>query len=148
MSIHEDSPLRDIDQLNVPFPPSPNQSENEAEEVEKVDNEEAEDKKEAEAEVAEKEYEATIRAKSPTLNDQVLDLTEEDEDEVSKSTSPKKADTFETKITIAAKSLDQTFLEIDAKIAAEKSTQLSTKVETMPTFKVEQSEINAQDPST
>lgn len=40
--VPEDSPLRDIGQLNVPFLPSPNQSEDEAEETEKDDDEEDE----------------------------------------------------------------------------------------------------------
>ncbi|GMP86566.1 hypothetical protein CsSME_00039297 [Camellia sinensis var. sinensis] len=141
--VPEDSPLYDIGQLNVPFPPSPNQSEDKAKETE-----EAEDKKDVEAKVVEKESETATGAKSLTLNDQVQNLTEEDEDEVSKSTLPKKANTSKTKITAVAKSLDQTLLEINDEIAAEKSTKLSVETEIMPTAEVEQSEINAQDLST
>ncbi|XP_028054184.1 uncharacterized protein LOC114258426 [Camellia sinensis] len=136
--VSKDSPLRDIGQLNVPFSHSPNQSEDEAEEAEEANDEEAEDKKETKAKVAKKESEAAVRGKSPTLNDQILDLTEEDGDEVSKSTSPKKVNTSETEITTATKSLD-----IDTELTTKKSAQLSAETKTMPT-----AEINAPDSST
>ncbi|XP_028074523.1 uncharacterized protein LOC114276886 [Camellia sinensis] len=79
--------------------------------------------------------------KSPTLNDHVIDLTEEDEDEVSKSTSPQKADTFEAKIAATSKSLEESLKEIDEEIAAdietEKATALSTQANTSPAAEVE-----------
>ncbi|XP_028057547.1 uncharacterized protein LOC114261478 [Camellia sinensis] len=76
LSIPEDSPRRDTNRLNVLFSPSPDQSEDKVEE---------ENDDEAKANEADKEANVVARAKSPTLNDQVLDLIEEDEDEVSKS---------------------------------------------------------------
>ena len=64
MSVPEDSPFGDMGQLNAHFPPSLNQSEDEAEEVEEAYDEEAGDKEKTEAEVAENESEAAAGAKS------------------------------------------------------------------------------------
>ncbi|GMP79490.1 hypothetical protein CsSME_00035012 [Camellia sinensis var. sinensis] len=130
MSIPEDSPLRDMGQLNVPFPSSSNQSEDEAKEVEEADDEEAGDKEEAEAEVTEEESEAAAGAKSPTLNEQVFDLTQDEEDEVQKTTS-------EAEVKTTNKSLDNTLCEIDAEVQAEKSTQLFIEADTTPIAKAD-----------
>ncbi|XP_028058818.1 uncharacterized protein LOC114262639 [Camellia sinensis] len=85
------------------------------------------------------EEEAATDAKSPTLNEQVLDLTEDEEDDLaSKGTSPKP--TFE--VQCAEESLDQTLLEIDAEIVVEKNVILATKADKTPTTEVEQSHTN------
>ena len=79
--------------------------------------------------------------KSPTLNDQVLDLTGEDEDEVSKSSELKNANNSEAKVITAGKSLDDTLEEIDDEITADteakKTPSLSTKANITLTAKVE-----------
>ncbi|XP_028078898.1 uncharacterized protein LOC114280721 [Camellia sinensis] len=115
---------------DMPFPPSLKDSEDEAEE------------EETEAEDANEEEEVAVGAKSLTLNDQVLDLTQDEEDEVSKSASPKKT-TSQAEVQTAKKSLDETLLKIDAKIQAEKTvkktSQLSAKAKTPPTAKARQS---------
>ncbi|THF99815.1 hypothetical protein TEA_028007 [Camellia sinensis var. sinensis] len=123
-------------ELNVPFIPSPNQSKDEAKEVEEANDEEAEDTEETEAEVTEKESEAAVEAKSPTLNEQVLDLTQDEENEVQKTTS-------EAEVETANKSLDDTLREIDAKVQAEKSAQLSVKADITPIAKAGQTVENA-----
>ncbi|XP_028087501.1 uncharacterized protein LOC114288216 [Camellia sinensis] len=92
---------------------------------------------EVEVDEANEEVEVTVGAKFPTLNDQVLDLTKEDGDEVSKNTSPTKADD--------EKCLEATLLEIDAEVTDEKSATLLAEAETLPIAKVEQPEINAED---
>ncbi|GMP33766.1 hypothetical protein CsSME_00006942 [Camellia sinensis var. sinensis] len=128
MSIPEDSPLRDMGQLNVPLPPSPNQSKDAAKEVEEADEEEAGDRKEAKAEVTEKESEAAAGAKSPTLNEQVLDLTQDEENKLQKTTS-------ESEVEIANKSLNDTLREINTEVQAKKSAQLSAEADTTPIAK-------------
>ncbi|XP_028104877.1 uncharacterized protein LOC114303898 [Camellia sinensis] len=124
-----DSPLWDINQLQVPFPPALKESDDDAEE------DDAEEK-------AEDEEEAAVGAKSPTLNEQVLGLTQDEVDEVSKSASPKTT-ASEAEVQTAEKSLDQTFLEIDAEIEAEKTaeklSQLSTEADTQPIADAERS---------
>ncbi|XP_028052400.1 uncharacterized protein LOC114256904 [Camellia sinensis] len=94
---------------------SPNNSEDKAED------------EDPEADDADK-GEAAIGVKSPTLNEQVLDFTQDDEDEISKSTSPKKA-TTEAEVQAVEKSLDQTLFEIDAEIATEKESLLPTEAQ-------------------
>ena len=66
MSVPEDSLLRDMGQLNVPFPLSPNQYEDEVEALAAADDEETGDKEEAKADVAVKESEA-VAGPSPQL---------------------------------------------------------------------------------
>ncbi|XP_028070420.1 uncharacterized protein LOC114272901 [Camellia sinensis] len=110
LAIPEDSPLKNASSLVLPFPLTPSQSEDEAE-FEEV----AEDKKTEKAEAA--------GTKSPTLNEQVLDLTHNEEDEVSKGASVEKTS---SETSIAEKSLDQTLKEIDAKLAAEKAAEKSS----------------------
>ena len=62
----------------------------------------------------EADTEGSAVAKSPTLNEQVLDLTQDEEDEVQKTTS-------EAEVETASKSLDDTLREIDAEVEADKS---------------------------
>ncbi|GMP87933.1 hypothetical protein CsSME_00040107 [Camellia sinensis var. sinensis] len=117
----QDSPLRDLNQLNVPFSPSHVQSDKEK------------DKGKEEEEEEEKEE-----------GNNVLNLTEEDEDKVSKSTSSKKADTSKAEIAATSKSLNETLKEIDEEITVDIETKvvaiLSTKVNRLPTAEVEQIE--------
>ncbi|KAF5933004.1 hypothetical protein HYC85_029175 [Camellia sinensis] len=73
-------------------------------------------------------------AKSPTQNEQVLDLTQDEEDEeVSKDAILEKAS---SDVPPANKSIDETLQEIDAELAAEKvaemSSQQSFEVQTQP----------------
>ncbi|XP_028098190.1 enolase-phosphatase E1-like [Camellia sinensis] len=100
------------------IPHSQSQSEDEAE---SEDDTEVEKNKEA------------AGAKSPTLNEQVLDLTHDEEDEVSKGDSAEKTS---SEAPIAEKSLDETLKEIDPKLttekAAEKSSQISFEPQTQP----------------
>ena len=74
------------------------------------------------------------RAKAPTPNEQVLDLTQDEEgEEVPKDATPEKAS---SDVPLTDKSLDQTFPEIDAELAAEKaaemSSQQSSELQTQP----------------
>ncbi|XP_028070272.1 uncharacterized protein LOC114272752 [Camellia sinensis] len=106
------------------------------------------DEEVTDAKDAEEEELVTDRDKSPTLNDQVLDLThDEEEDLVYKGASPKQT-TSEAEVQAAEKSLDQTLSEIDTEIVAEKETILPTEVDTTPTAEVEQSEISAHNSNT
>ncbi|CAL5399489.1 unnamed protein product [Camellia sinensis] len=72
-------------------------------------------------------------AKSPTLNEQVLDLTQDEEDKVSKDAAPEKTT---SDAPIAEKSIDQTLQKIDAELAAKKaagkSSQMSSEPQTGP----------------
>ncbi|XP_028100537.1 uncharacterized protein LOC114299907 [Camellia sinensis] len=129
--------------------------------METLDNKEAEIKatdekayaeSQADAEVEDKVEAATevkvdAMAKSPTLNDQVLDLIGENEDEVPKSASPKKT-TSEAEVQAVEKSLEETLLEIDAKIQADKSAQLTAEVETLSIIEARQFEENIRDSCT
>ncbi|XP_028119188.1 resistance to inhibitors of cholinesterase protein 3-like [Camellia sinensis] len=90
----------EIKQTGRALPPSPVQSEEEEEE------EEQEEKANADA--------TATGTKSLILNDHVLDLTEDDGDEVSKSISSKNAE-----VAAAKKSLNETLKEIDEEIAVE-----------------------------
>ncbi|GMP73874.1 hypothetical protein CsSME_00031474 [Camellia sinensis var. sinensis] len=92
------------------------------------------------------EADVAVGAKSPILNEQVLDLTQDVGDEASKTVSPKA--TSEAKVTPAKRSLDKTLFEIDAKIATEKSAQLASEVVTTPLADVELSDKNAEDLNT
>ncbi|XP_028097119.1 uncharacterized protein LOC114296988 [Camellia sinensis] len=120
---------RDINQLQVPFPLALKESDDDVEK----DNAEEE---------AEDEKGAAVEAKSPTLNEQVLDLIQDEEDEVSKSASPKRT-ASEAEVQTAEKSLDQTILEIDAEIEANKTvvklSQLFAEADTQPIADAEQS---------
>ncbi|CAL5399479.1 unnamed protein product [Camellia sinensis] len=113
------SRVRDFN-LVPPFPPSPSQSKDEAKSEEEV-----------EAEKFEKAVDAG--AKSPTLNEQVSDLTQDEEDKVSKDAAPKKTT---SDAPTAEKSINQTLQKIDAELAvekaAEKSSQMSSEPQTGP----------------
>ncbi|XP_028075197.1 enolase-phosphatase E1-like [Camellia sinensis] len=119
LDVPEDSPLKDAGNLILLFPPTPSQSEDEAESEE-----------EAEAEKKKKE---AVGVKSLTVNKQVVDLSQDEEDEVSKGASAEKT-SFE--VPIAEKSLNKTLKEIDAELAAdkaaEKSSQMSFEPQTQP----------------
>ncbi|GMQ05130.1 hypothetical protein CsSME_00050277 [Camellia sinensis var. sinensis] len=95
---------------------------------------------------AEVEAEVIAGDESPILNDQVLDLTQDEEMEVSKNASPKANP--ETEAKTAEKSLDETLLEIDAEIVAEKSTTLAPEVEILPTAEVDHANTTDKDFST
>ncbi|XP_028078089.1 uncharacterized protein CG45076-like [Camellia sinensis] len=103
LAIPEDSPLYDEGQLAVPFPHASSQSEAKVGGKEGEEEDEEEEKDE-EAEVA-VNAEGSTGAKSPTLNEQVLDLTQDEDDEVLKSASPKKTI---SEVPIIEKSLYQT----------------------------------------
>ncbi|XP_028082077.1 uncharacterized protein LOC114283465 [Camellia sinensis] len=107
--------------LFLPFPPTPSQSKDEAE-----SEEDAEDDKSKNTEAA--------GAKSPNLNEQFLDLTQDKGDEVSKEDALCGKIISEAPIT--KKSLDQTLEEIDVELAAEKaaekSSQMSSENQTLP----------------
>ncbi|XP_028108505.1 glucosidase 2 subunit beta-like [Camellia sinensis] len=107
LSVPDNSPLRDLDQLDVSFPHSPIQLKEEVEEEEENEKEEEENKGE--------DKEEAVGAKSPALNNQVLDLTEDNDDEVSKtSSSTKKGDSSTTD-----KIIEETLKEIDEEITVE-----------------------------
>ena len=79
--------------------------------------------------------------KSPSLNEQVLDLTQDEEgEEVPKDATPEKP---LSDVSLAEKSLDLTLQEIDAELAAEKavemSSQQSSELQTQPTAVAEES---------
>ncbi|XP_028079138.1 enolase-phosphatase E1-like [Camellia sinensis] len=118
LAVPKDLPLRENSRIVLPFLQNPSQSEDEAEPEE-----------EAEADKSEKAVDAG--AKSPTLNEQVMNLTQEEEDEASKDASPKKST---PEVPIAEKSLDQTLQKIDdeleAEKVAEKCSQLSSRAKT------------------
>ncbi|XP_028068297.1 uncharacterized protein LOC114270867 [Camellia sinensis] len=114
--VPEDSPLRQNSHIVLLFPPTPSQFEDEAEFEEEAE--------------AEKTVE-TAGAKSPTLNEQVLDLTQDEEYEALKGASSQKTT---SDVPIAERSIDQTLQEIvaelEAKKVAEKLPQLSSGIET------------------
>ncbi|THG20904.1 hypothetical protein TEA_016945 [Camellia sinensis var. sinensis] len=95
----------------------------------------------------EEEDEALVRkskdangAKSPHQNEQVLDLTHEEDEDVIKETTPEQASSDVPPIN---KSLDQTLVEIDAKIAADEEAEVSlqetSEVQIQPDADVEKS---------
>ena len=116
LDVPEDSPFKNADVLPLPFPPTPSQSEDDSESDDEV--------------LVRKKKDAT-GSKSPSQNEQVVDLSQYEEGEVSKDASSQKI-TFEVAIT--EKSPDQTLQEIDAELttekADEKSSQLSSGGET------------------
>ncbi|XP_028077674.1 uncharacterized protein CG45076-like [Camellia sinensis] len=99
----KDSPLKNTDDLPLPFPPTPSQSENDSE---------------SEEETLVRKNKEAVGAQFPSLNEQVVDLSQDEEGEVSKDATPEKA-TSDTPI--AGKSLDQTLQEIDAELTAERA---------------------------
>ncbi|XP_028069005.1 uncharacterized protein LOC114271592 [Camellia sinensis] len=107
LNVPEDSPLRNPDAIPLPFPPTltPAQSDE--------DDSESEEK-----EVLVRKSKDAAGVKSPPQNKQVLDLTQDEEDEeVRKNAAPEKA---LSDVPLADKSLDETLKEIDAELTAEK----------------------------
>ncbi|XP_028092013.1 uncharacterized protein LOC114292293 [Camellia sinensis] len=76
LDVPEDSPLKNADNLPLSFPPTPSQSE---------------DGSESEEEALVRKTKDVVGAKPPTLNEQVLDLTQDKECEVPKDAPPEKA---------------------------------------------------------
>ncbi|XP_028072243.1 rho-associated protein kinase 2-like [Camellia sinensis] len=79
--------------------------------------------------------------KSLSLNDQVLDLTQDEEvEEVPKDVTAEKAS---ADVTLADKSLDETLQQIDAKLAVEKAAEMSSQqssvIQTQPANDAEES---------
>lgn len=133
-----DSPFRNADAIPLPFPPTPPPSQPEdVSESEDEDGDEDEDETEA---LVRKPKDAA-GTKSLLQDDQVLDLTHDEEDEgVVKEATPEKAS---SDVPPAEKSFNETLAEIDAEIVAEKaaeaSTQQSSEPQTQPTATVEES---------
>ena len=75
LNVPEDSPLRNANAIPLPFPPPPPPAQSE-------DDSESEDQDEDEALV--RKSKEVVGAKSPPQTEQVLDLTQDEEDEVSK----------------------------------------------------------------
>ncbi|KAF5933495.1 hypothetical protein HYC85_029666 [Camellia sinensis] len=89
--VPEDSPLRNADVIPLPFPPTPSQSDDESE---------------SEDETLVRKSKKATGTKSPSLNEQVLDLTQDEEgEEVPKNATPEKAS---SDMPLADKSLDLT----------------------------------------
>ncbi|XP_028054924.1 uncharacterized protein LOC114259127 [Camellia sinensis] len=110
LEVSEDSPLRNADVIPLPFPPTPSKSNDESE---------------SEEETLVRKPKETAGIKSPSLNEQVLDLTQDEEgDEVPKEATPERASLG---VPLANKSLDQTPQEIDAELAAEKAAEMSSQ---------------------
>ena len=110
LDVPEDSPLRYADVIPLPFSPTPTQSD---------------DDSDSEEEVLVRKSKDAAGAKSPVLNDQVLDLTQDEEgEEVPKEATPEQAS---LDVPLTAKSLDQTLQEIDAAHAAEKVAEMSSQ---------------------
>ncbi|XP_028091964.1 nucleolin 1-like [Camellia sinensis] len=102
---------KNTDVLPLPFPPTPSQT--------------ADDDSESEKEVLVRKSKDVARTKSSPQNEQVLDLTRDDEDEeVPKDATPEKAS---SDVPPADKSLDETLKEIDAELAAEKVAEMSSQ---------------------
>ncbi|XP_028092147.1 uncharacterized protein LOC114292393 [Camellia sinensis] len=120
LAVPEDSALRNASSLALPFSLTPSQFEDKAESEEEAE-EEAKDKETEKVEAA--------GTKSPTLNEQFLDLTHDEEDEVSKGASAVKTS---SEAPIAEKSLDQTLKEIDVELAAEKAAEKSFQMSSKP----------------
>ncbi|XP_028113948.1 uncharacterized protein LOC114311989 [Camellia sinensis] len=112
LNLSDNSPLRQADAIPLPFPPlpPPSQAEDESE-----SESEDEDKDDDEALV--KKPKDVSETKSPPHEDQVLDLTHEEDAEVIKETTPEQAS---SDVPPVDRSLDQTLAEIDAELAAEK----------------------------
>ncbi|XP_028075421.1 dynactin subunit 1-like [Camellia sinensis] len=69
------------------------------------------------------------RFKSPTPNEQVLNLTQDEEGEVPKNDTPEKTT---SDVSIADKSIDQTLKEIDAELSAKKDAENNSQMSSEP----------------
>ncbi|XP_028114778.1 radixin-like [Camellia sinensis] len=136
LDVPEDSPLRNADAIPLPFPPSPPPSQHVGK-SESEDDDEDEDEDEA---LMRKSKEAAGN-KSPSLNEQVLDLTQDDEGE--KVPKDAAAENASADVPLAVKSFDETLAKIDAELmadkAAEMSSQQSSELQTQPTATAEES---------
>ncbi|KAF5932637.1 hypothetical protein HYC85_028808 [Camellia sinensis] len=111
LDLPADSPFRNADGIPLPFPSPlpPNGGEDEDE-----------------AEVLVRKSREAVGAKSPSLNEQVLDLTQdEDGDAVAKEATPEQGSSDVPQVN---KSIDETLAEIDAEIAADKEAELPGEV--------------------
>ncbi|XP_028113314.1 glucosidase 2 subunit beta-like [Camellia sinensis] len=116
LNIPDDLPLRKADDIPLPFPPPlpPSHPEEESES-------ESEDVEGGEEEGLIRKSKEAVGAKSPSLNEQVLDLTQ-DNDEVIKEATPEQGSSDIPQI---SKSVDETLAEIDAEIAADEEAEVS-----------------------
>ncbi|CAL5358175.1 unnamed protein product [Camellia sinensis] len=138
LDLPADSPFRNADAVPLLFspPPPPSQPED-ASESEDEDGGEDED----EAEILVRKPREAVGAKSHSLNEQVLDLTQaEDGDAVAKEVTPEQGSSNVPQVN---KSIDETLAEIDAEIAANKEAEVSlqetSKVQIQPDADVEKS---------
>ncbi|XP_028093576.1 radixin-like [Camellia sinensis] len=120
LDLPTDSPFRNADAIPLPFPPPPPPSQPE-DASESEDKDEGED--EDEAEILVRKPREAAGAKSPSLNEQVLDLTQdEDGDAVAKEFTPEQGSSDVPQVN---KSIDETLAEIDAEIAVDKEAEVS-----------------------
>ncbi|XP_028118414.1 uncharacterized protein LOC114315986 [Camellia sinensis] len=118
LNVPEDSPFRNVDLIPLPFPPALTPTL-----AQSVSDSESEE--EAEEEVLVRKSKDAAGAKSLPQNEQVLDLTQDEEgDEVPRDPAPEKA---LADVTIVDKSLDETLQEIDAELAAEKAAEVASQ---------------------
>ncbi|GMP85400.1 hypothetical protein CsSME_00038571 [Camellia sinensis var. sinensis] len=118
LNIPDDSPLRKADDIPLPFPPPPPPSHSEEE-----SESEFEDVEGGEEEGLIRKSKEAVGAKSPSLNEQVLDLTQDnDGDDVIKEATPEQGSSDIPQI---SKSVDETLAEIDAEIAADEEAEVS-----------------------
>ena len=106
-----DSPWRKTKAMRLPCPLSPSPSQAEEEDSEAEAEEEGEGEEEA----------LVRKAKSPPKDDQFLDLTQEEDEEV-----PKEANTgvLSSDLLLAEKTVEKTLAEIDAEVTADKETEV------------------------
>ena len=117
LNILDDSPLRKADAIPLPFPLPPPSSQPGGE-----SESESEDADKEEDEALVRKPKDAAGAKSPPQNEQVLDLTQDEEgDEVIPEAVP---DTVPADIPSEVKTVEQTLQEIDAEIAAEKEAEV------------------------
>ncbi|XP_028100798.1 uncharacterized protein LOC114300133 [Camellia sinensis] len=137
LNIPEDSPLRKAEAIPLLFPPPPpppSQAEEESES-------EFEDEEEGEDEALVRKSKEAVGPKSPSLNDQVLDLTQDDDgDAVAKETTPEQAS---SDVPPTEKSLDETLAQINAEIEAEKTAEVALQ-ESAEVVLQESAEVQSQ----
>ncbi|XP_028098324.1 adenomatous polyposis coli protein-like [Camellia sinensis] len=137
LNIPEDSPLRKAEAIPLPFPPPPPPPSQTEEEFES----ESEDEEEGEDEALVRKSKEVVGSKSPSLNEQVLDLTQDDDgDAVAKETSPEQAS---SDVPPAEKSLDETLAQIDAEIEVEKTAEIALQ-ESAEVVLQESAEVQSQ----
>ncbi|XP_028064781.1 uncharacterized protein LOC114267894 [Camellia sinensis] len=133
LNIPDDSPLRKADDILLPFPPPPSHAEDESES-------ESKDEDKDDDETLVRKPKDTSVTKSPPQEDQVLDMTHEEDEEVIKETTLRQASSDVPQI---GKSIDETLAEIDAEIAADKEAEVSlqetSEVQIQPDTDIEKS---------